>query len=98
MSADRSTVKLRLALDEKTRAAHELGSAIWTEVTPNREPLCGAKNLWAALTPELSRTALRPWQNTILPWTAEAAKRSRLERIVSAESFRDCLHVRLLGD
>ena len=56
-----------------------------------------SKNLdWRRLTPELSRTDLRPWQNNILPWTAEAAKRSRLERIVSAESSRDYWHARLL--
>ena len=40
MSAERSTEELLLALDERTRAANELGSAIWPEVTPNREPLC----------------------------------------------------------
>ena len=37
---------------------------------------------FCALTPELSRADLRPRRATILPWPAEAAKRSRLERIV----------------
>ena len=59
ISADRSTAELRLALDESTRLANELGSAIWPEAKQNREPLCRAKNLWVALTPELSRAAKR---------------------------------------
>ena len=39
-NADRSTAELLLALDEKTRAANKRGSEIWSEVTPNLEPLC----------------------------------------------------------
>ena len=38
------------------------------------------------LTPELSRADLRPRQAIILPRPAEAAKRARLEQIVSALS------------
>ena len=59
MSLDRSTAELLLALDENARAANELGSAIWPEVTPNRESLCRAGNLWVGLTPELTRAAKR---------------------------------------
>ena len=38
------------------------------------------------LTPELSRADLRPRERLKIQKSAEAAKRSRLERIVSAES------------
>ena len=42
------------------------------------------KNLiWRRLTPELSRTALRPWASETCKNLHEAAKRARLERIVS---------------
>src|SRR6478672_13048595 len=40
-----------------------------------------------ALTPELSRTALRPWAGENYQNLHEAAKRARLERIVSATPF-----------
>ena len=39
-------------------------------------------HFFCALTPELSRADLRPRRVIILPWPAEAAKRTRLERIV----------------
>ena len=42
--------------------------------------------MWA-LTPELSRTALRPWASENYQNSHEAAKRARLERIVSATPF-----------
>ena len=95
-SADRSTAELRLALDERTRADNERGSAIWPEVTPNQELLCRAKHFWAELPPELSRTVLRPRRRDNVPCGAVAAKRSRLERIVSAESGRKYLPARPL--
>ena len=41
----------------------------------------------SGLTPELSRTALRPWRCDNQRNSAEAAKRSRLERIVSTHSL-----------
>ncbi len=37
---------------------------------------------WTGLTPELSRTALRPWASETQWYLHEAAKRARLERIV----------------
>ena len=40
------------------------------------------------LTPELSRTALRPWASETQWYLHEAAKRARLERIVRAHLHR----------
>ena len=39
--------------------------------------------VWRRLTPELSRAALRPWASENYQSLHEAAKRARLERIVS---------------
>ena len=42
---------------------------------------------WPNLTPELSRTALRPWASENQWYLHEAAKRARLERIVRLRHF-----------
>ena len=58
----------------------------WIKEAPRLEPLNQllAKNyFFCALTPELSRAALRPWAGENLQHLHEAAKRARLERIVS---------------
>ena len=44
-------------------------------------------SFWTGLTPELSRAALRPWASETQWYLHEAAKRARLERIVSATPF-----------
>ena len=46
----------------------------------------GATELAATPNTELSRTALRPWRGDNLPHLAEAAKRSRLERLVRPQA------------
>ena len=62
------------------------GSLVVVEALHGTSPvsaLCGPRILaYADLTPELSRTALRPWASETCKNLHEAAKRARLERIV----------------
>ena len=50
------------------------------------KPHIAHHDLWADLTPELSRAVLRPRRRDNVPCGGAAAKRSRLERIVSAHA------------
>ena len=51
-----------------------------------REQLFTKNYFFCALTPELSRAALRPWASETCKNLHEAAKRARLERIVRFDS------------
>ena len=61
------------------------GGREWIKEALGLEPMnwLFAKNyFFCALTPELSRTDLRPWASETCKYLHEAAKRARLERIV----------------